>query len=127
MMQMQESEKDSLEAPEANAYEFQSGGVVAILEKLLHKFEDELFALEKAEMNAQANYDMLAQKLTGLIKDANDSIASKTATKAEKLEFAASAKGDLETVTATKLEDETMLSDTKTECYAKSDEYEKNQ
>merc|ERR1719463_643001 len=78
-------------------------------------------------MNANANYEMLAQKLTGLIKDANDSIASKTATKAEKLEFAASAKGDMETVTATKLEDETILSDTKAECYAKSDEYEKNQ
>merc|ERR1719386_423668 len=102
MMQVQESSKEDLGAPEANAYEFQSGGVVAMLEKLLHKFEDELFALEKAEMNAQANYDMLAQKLTALIRDANDAIAKKTTTKAERLEFAASAKGDLETVTAVK-------------------------
>merc|ERR1719327_2291605 len=87
-----ESFKDVLAAPEANAYEFQSGGVVAMLEKLLHKFEDELFALEKAEMNAQANYDMLAQKLTGLIKDGKSNIESKTAKKAENLEFAAGAK-----------------------------------
>merc|ERR1719428_1082616 len=129
MMQVQESEQadDALTAPEADAYEFQSGGVVAMLEKLLHKFEDELFALEKAEMNANANYEMLAQKLTALIRDANDSIAKKTATKAERLEFAATAKGDLETTSASKAEDETTLSDTTAECHMKSDEYEKNQ
>merc|ERR550537_1137986 len=116
MMQVQESARDDMLAPEANAYEFQSGGVVAMLEKLLHKFEDELFALEKAEMNAQANFDMLAQKLTGLIKDASESISKKTATKAERQEFAAAAKGDLETVSAVKAEDEKILSDTKAEC-----------
>merc|ERR1719191_1795503 len=98
-----------------------------MLEKLLHKFEDELFALEKAEMNANANYEMLAQKLTALIKDAKDAIASKTASKAERLEFAAAAKGDLETTSAAKVEDEKTLSDTKVECHMKSDEYEKNQ
>merc|ERR1719375_2911946 len=127
MMQVQESARDDLTAPEANAYEFQSGGVVAMLEKLLHKFEDELFALEKAEMNANANYEMLAQKLTALIRDANDSIAKKTAEKASKLESAATAKGDLETTSVAKAEDEKTLSDTTTECHAKSDEYEKNQ
>lgn len=114
-------------APEANAYEFQSGGVVAMLEKLLTKFEDELFALEKAEMTLQANFDMLAQKLTRSIKDAKTDIATKTAAKAQRLEDAAAAKGDLETTTAAKLEDEKTLSDTKAECYARSDEYEKNQ
>merc|ERR1719272_2281309 len=128
-MQVQESaaEGSAALAPEANAYENQSGGVVAMLEKLLHKFEDELFALEKAESNAQANYDMLAQKLTALIGNSNDSITKKTTTKAEKLEFAAGAKGDLETTSTTKAEDETTLSDTKVECHAKSDEFEKNQ
>merc|ERR1719375_1853009 len=127
MMQVQESARDDLGAPEANAYEFQSGGVVAMLEKLLHKFEDELFALEKAEMNANANYEMLAQKLTALIRDAKDAIAKKTTTKAERIEFAANAKGELETTSAAKAEDEKTLSDTKTECHMKSDEFEKNQ
>merc|ERR1719439_370454 len=96
-----ESFKDVLAAPEANAYEFQSGGVVTMLEKLLHKFEDELFAVEKAEMNAVANYEMLAQKLTALIRDAKDGIAKKTAEKASKLEFAPECKGELETTSAT--------------------------
>jgi len=115
------------EAPEANAYENQSGGVVAMLEKLLTKFEDELFALEKAEMNLVANFQMLAQKLTGSIKDANQDISTKTTSKAQRLEDAAGAKGDLETTTAGKMEDEKTLSDTKSECYARSDEFEKNQ
>jgi len=114
-------------APEANAYENQSGGVVAMLEKLLTKFEDELFALEKEEMTLQANFDMLAQQLTRSIKDSNTDISTKTAAKAQRLEDAAAAKGDLETTTAGKLEDEKTLSDTKAECYARSDEFEKNQ
>lgn len=127
MLQVQESLASDNAAPEANAYEFQSGGVVTMLEKLLHEFEDELFALEKAEMNANANYELLVQKLVALIKDAKDAIAKKTTEKAERLEFAAAAKSDLETTSATKAEDEMTLSDTKAECQAKSDEYEKNQ
>merc|ERR1719482_732048 len=40
----------SVSAPEANAYEFQSGGVVEMLEKLLDKFRDERSTLEKDEL-----------------------------------------------------------------------------
>merc|ERR1719401_1439404 len=46
-------------APEANAYEFQSSGVVEMLEKLLDKFIDERTVLEKEEMNSKHAYDML--------------------------------------------------------------------
>merc|ERR1719375_2784423 len=115
------------QTPQANAYESQSGGVITMLEKLLMKFEDELFALEKAEMNLQANFDMLAQKLTASIKDGKTDISTKTETKATRLEDAAAAKGVLETTIAGKMSDEKTLSDTKQECYLKSDEYEKNQ
>merc|ERR1719446_1122272 len=62
-----------------------------------------------------------------MIRDGKDGIASKTAKKAERIEFAATAKGDLETTSAAKVEDEKTLSDTKAECHMKSDEYEKNQ
>merc|ERR1719375_463084 len=115
------------QTPQANAYESQSGGVITMLEKLLMKFEDELFALEKAEMNLQANFDMLAQKLTASIKDGKTDISTKTETKATRLEDAAAAKGVLETTIAGKMTDEKTLSDTKQECYLRSDEYEKNQ
>merc|ERR1719502_607065 len=82
--------------PEANAYEFQSGGVVALLEKLKLKFEDQKLDLEKAEMNAVANYQVLAQQLTDDIKADTDSMKKKTAMKAKRLGDAAQAKGDKE-------------------------------
>jgi len=50
-------------APEANAYEFQSGGVVSLLEKLKLKFEDQRLALEREEMSSKANYEVLMQQL----------------------------------------------------------------
>lgn len=114
-------------APEANAYEFQSGGVVAMLEKLLHKFEDDRFALEKAEMSSKANYEMLMQKLTDQTEAAEAAISQKTESKAGRLGDAADAKGDLDKTTAALAEDESVLSDTKAECAAKSKEFEENQ
>eukprot|EP00443_Scrippsiella_acuminata_P049147 CAMPEP_0115428626 /NCGR_PEP_ID=MMETSP0271-20121206/30082_1 /TAXON_ID=71861 /ORGANISM="Scrippsiella trochoidea, Strain CCMP3099" /LENGTH=687 /DNA_ID=CAMNT_0002853741 /DNA_START=78 /DNA_END=2141 /DNA_ORIENTATION=+ len=114
-------------APEANAYEFQSGGVVGMLEKLRHKFQDQRLALEKEEMNAKANFEMLAQKLTDNIKEDKKRAADKTATKAQRVEDAAIAKGDLKATEATKAEDEKKLADTLAACHAKSEEYEKNQ
>ena len=40
-------------APQANAYEFQSSGIVDMLEKLKDKFEDLRGELEKEEMDAK--------------------------------------------------------------------------
>merc|ERR1719235_288042 len=47
--------------------------------------------------------------------------------KAQRLADAADAKGELEKTEVLKAEDEKILMDTKAECHAKSDEYEKNQ
>jgi hypothetical protein len=114
-------------APEADAYEFQSGGVIALLEKLKLKFEDQRFALEKEEMNAKANYEVLMQQLTDDIKHNNASIKKKTAMKAKRLEDAAKAKADKEVTEASKAQDEKVLADTNANCQQTSDEYEKNQ
>jgi len=114
-------------APEANAYEFQSGGVVSLLEKLKLKFEDQKLALEKEEMTSKANFQVLLQQLTDDIKADNASIAKKTAMKAKRLGDAATAKGDKEVTEASKAKDEGVLSDTNAECQQTSDEYEKNQ
>lgn len=114
-------------APEANAYEFQSGGIVAMLEKMKLKFEDQRLAVEKAEISQKSNYEVLAQQLNDDIKAMTKSVAKKTEKKAQRLEDAATAKGDLEITTAAKAEDEKKLSDTNAECSARSEEYEKNQ
>merc|ERR1719183_1424109 len=76
-------------APEANAYEFQSGGVVSLLGKLKLKFEDQKLALEKEEMTSKANFQVLAQQLTDDIKADNASVEKKTQMKAKRLGDAA--------------------------------------
>ena len=54
---VQEDQEDyaglAVSAPEANAYEFQSSGVVEMLSKLLDKFIEERTVLEKEEMNSK--------------------------------------------------------------------------
>jgi len=114
-------------APEANAYEFQSGGVVGMLENLEAKFKEQLLVLEKAEMNAKANFLLLKQQLTDNIKQDNKDISTKTEQKAGRIEDAAEAKDELESTTKTKADDEKVLADTNAECLARAHEYEKNQ
>merc|ERR1740130_651590 len=114
-------------APEANAYEFQSGGVVSLPEKLKLKFEDQRLTLEKEEMTSKANYEVLLQQLTDDIKADNAAIQKKTAMKGKRLGDAATAKGDKQVTEASKAKDESVLSDTNAECQQTSDKYEKNQ
>merc|ERR1719456_966925 len=57
----------SVSAPQANAYEFQSGGVVSMLEKLEDKFKKELDTTEKEELNAKHNFEMQIQELVDQI------------------------------------------------------------
>merc|ERR1719454_687484 len=51
----------AVSAPEANAYEFQSSGIIEMLQKLLDKFIDERTTLEKEEMNSKHAFEMLMQ------------------------------------------------------------------
>eukprot|EP00405_Crypthecodinium_cohnii_P021495 CAMPEP_0206465530 /NCGR_PEP_ID=MMETSP0324_2-20121206/27888_1 /ASSEMBLY_ACC=CAM_ASM_000836 /TAXON_ID=2866 /ORGANISM="Crypthecodinium cohnii, Strain Seligo" /LENGTH=657 /DNA_ID=CAMNT_0053938413 /DNA_START=51 /DNA_END=2024 /DNA_ORIENTATION=+ len=115
------------QAPLANAYEFQSGSVVGMLEKLRLKFQDQRLALQKAEMNAKNNFEVLSQGLTDNIKDESARAKDKTATKGARLEAAAVAKGDLTSTEKGKEEDEKTLEDTKSLCHSKSEIFEKNQ
>merc|ERR1719247_818265 len=50
-----------LGAPEADAYEFQSEGVINIFDDLEHKMADERADGQKTEMNQKHSYDMLMQ------------------------------------------------------------------
>merc|ERR1719235_706141 len=51
----------------ANAYEFQSGGVIDMLETLETKFVEELRGLEKDESNTKHQFNLLEQSLTDQI------------------------------------------------------------
>jgi hypothetical protein len=114
-------------APQPNAYEFQSGGVLAILEKLKTKFEDQRTKLEQEEASTKAAFELLKKKLEDEIKDGKKQISDKTVKKGKKKQEAAEAKGDLEVTTKGKKSDEQKLSDLNAECSLKSKEYDKNQ
>jgi len=64
-----ESLLSTKQAPEANAYENQSGGVIKMLEKLRLKFQDELLALQKAKFVTKSNYETLMQRPTDNMKE----------------------------------------------------------
>merc|ERR550537_512817 len=63
-----EDESLADKAPEANAYEFQSQGIIDMLQKLLDKFTEERTTLEKEETQAQNAFEMLMQDLENQIE-----------------------------------------------------------
>jgi len=107
-------------APEANAFEFQSQGLVDMLEKLQAKFIDERTAMEDMETNAKHAYEMLTQDLKAQIDKATEDRTEKSEFKAKALQAAADGKGDKEATTATRDEDTKYLNDLTATCEQKA-------
>merc|ERR1719439_521888 len=117
----------AVSAPEANAYEFQSNGVIEMLEKLLDKFIDESTTLEKEEMNSKHAYDMLMQDLNAQIAQATKDRDEKAESKATALQAKADAEGDLKDTTTTRDADVKYLADLTAECEQKASDFESRQ
>merc|ERR1719201_1467385 len=117
----------AVSAPEANAYEFQSHGIIEMLEKVLDKFIDEKTTLEKEEMNSVHAFEMLIQDLTAQIEQATQDRDEKAATKAKKLQAKATAEGDLEDTTTTRDADQKYLDDLTATCEQKASDFESRQ
>merc|ERR1719491_1172202 len=117
----------AVSAPEANAYEFQSSGVVEMLEKLLDKFIDERTTLEKEEMNSKHAYDMLMQDLKAQISQGSRDRDEKAETKAKKLQAKADAEGDLKDTMSTRAADAKYLADLTATCESKASDFESRQ
>jgi len=117
----------AVSAPEANAYEFQSHGIIEMLEKLLDKFIDERTTLEKEEMNSQHAFDMLVQDLTAQIAQATQDRDEKTATRAKKLEAKAEAEAQLQDTIASRDADQKYLDDLTALCAQKASDFESRQ
>jgi hypothetical protein len=107
------------QAPEANAYEFQSGGIIEMLKKLQGQFRTKLADCQKEEMNSKHAYDMVVQDLVDSIENSNDSIEEKKLTKARKEEKAAADKKELAATETMKASDEKTLKDMQVECEEK--------
>merc|ERR1719428_1289557 len=116
-----------VEAPEAAAYENQSGGIVEMLEGLKKDFKKKKADLEKDEMIADAAFQKIMQQLTSNIDGASHEIDKKTATRAETMEAKAEAEGSLAQTTSDRDEDSTYLDDTVALCTQKTADFEARQ
>lgn len=115
------------DAPEANAYEFQSGGIIALLKRLRDEFRSKLSTCQKEEMNSAHAHDLIVNDLQDAIENANRDIESKTkqmnTAKAQVAE-------DTKTLTSTMAEKEEntkTLADMTAECHEKGLSYEEKQ
>merc|ERR1719197_2033672 len=126
-LQQDPEESLALSAPEANAYENQSGGVIEMLDKLLDKFIEERTQLEKEEMNAKHAYNMVKQDLEASIEQATQDRDEKSEFKAETIQAKADATGDLQDTTTTRDADTAYLEDLTATCAQKSSDFESRQ
>merc|ERR1719316_231619 len=122
-----EQEGLATSAPEANAYEFQSQGIIDLLQKLLDKFEDERVQLEKEETSKRHSFEMFVQDLTNQEAFGKEAIETKSVTKAKKLQKKADAEGTLQDTTTTRDDDLKYLDDLVATCQKKSGDFKKRQ
>merc|ERR1719162_2210178 len=114
-------------APEANAYEFQSGGVVDMLEKLEDEFSSKKTELEKEELGAQQGFEQIMQQLADNIENAEFEISKKTKHRADTQQSKAEQEGDLAQTTADRDEDQKYLDETTALCTQKTSDFESRQ
>merc|ERR1712008_329484 len=126
-LQQEPEEGLAVSAPEAYGYEFQSQGVIDMLEKLLDKFIGERTVLEKEEMNSLHAFEMLIQDLTAQVEQATQDRTEKAETKAKKLQAKADAEGDLTDTTTTRDADQKYLDDLTATCEQKASDFESRQ
>jgi len=113
----------SYSAPEAYGYEFQSGGVIEMLEKLLTKFLDEMNTLEREETQAQHAFEMMVQDLDNSIETATDQRNNKAEEKAGHEEENGDDKAELDETIAARDADQKELDDLIALCQQKADEF----
>merc|ERR1719282_2153135 len=113
--------------PEAIGYEFQSHGVIEMLEKLEDKFTAELTQLEKEERDSLQAYQILVQDLDAEIAESTAQRNKKTEVKAAKLAAKAQAEADVTETTAARDADQKYLDDLNATCAKKTTDYESRQ
>lgn len=123
----QQNEREELGAPEANAYESQSQGVIDMLQKLYDKFFTEREKLEKVEVENLHAFKMLEQDLKAQLDFAKQAREEKKVAKSKALQEAANAKGDLTDTTTTRDDDVKYLADMTATCEQKASAYEQRQ
>jgi len=117
----------SYAAPEANAYEFQSGGVVDMLTNLEDEFKAKKADLEEEELKAQHAFAQIIQQLSDNTENGNHEISKKTTKRAETEAQRADAEGDLASTMAERDEERTYKADTEALCALKTSDFHARQ
>jgi len=120
-------DSEELGAPEANAYESQSQGVIDMLQHLYDKFFNEREKLEKTEVDNLHGFKMLAQDLKAQLDFARQARDEKKVAKSKSLQQAADGKGDLTDTIGTRDDDVKFLADMTATCEQKASAYEQRQ
>merc|ERR1719359_2825359 len=122
--QMMTMEAIPISAPEAKAFESQSGGIVDMMTMLQDKLSDEKDALEKQESDAQHTFDMMAQSLTDQIEQQTSSRTAKASDMRNKQEASGAAAANLADVKATLESDRKYLAELQKTSDMKAQDYE---
>merc|ERR1719277_1921709 len=127
---LQERSRTSLRgdgAPAVAAYEFQSGGIVSMLEGLHAKFKSELADVEEAESSSAHEFSLTELHLSNFIaKDTSDR-DEKVVAKGTRAADSAKAKGELSETRAAKAADEQLSAEMQATFSTKTSTYKENQ
>jgi len=111
------------EPGEAHAYEFQSGGILELLQELSDKFVSKRTDLEKEEMERAHKYSMLALDLQNSMAAAKHEIAKKSETVANNKQAIADAETQHSELSATRDDDVAFLDELHTTCNQKASDF----
>lgn len=114
-------------APEADGYEFQSGGIINLLKKLGKKFKEELQSVDRDEANASHSYDMEIQNLRDQIQNAESHQKEKSQTQGQRKSDSGEYKGELGDTQRVLEETEKYVQNVETTFKIKSHDYKVNQ
>merc|ERR1719321_1281409 len=107
-------------------YVAKGGDVTEILKKMLMEYEDDLVALEKAEAETKAAYDLADDAKKLAIAASTKSKETKEEVLGEKGQELSNTKDDLKEAQDALLADTTVLKETTTTCKKRGDEYEQH-
>ncbi|CAJ1455588.1 unnamed protein product [Effrenium voratum] len=114
-------------APEPKTYEFQSGGVIGMMESLQDKFVDERVSLEKGEQEKKHSFAMLVQSLEAQLAQSKKDMDSKSQFQAKRRQDKASSEGELAETSQEKASDSKYSSDLQATCRQKAAAFDERQ
>merc|ERR1719265_2473196 len=127
LMESEKEKQTPFGAPEVNAYEFQSGGIIDLLKKLKRRFTKELNQVQTEEANRAHAYDLEMLHLSNNIEDAKNDREQKAQLKAERAAAKAEWEGTLADTQADLAANEKFLAEMTATFTSKSADYEANQ